>query len=203
MTNTLLDKRTTILATIRENAPSPRLLDIGCGQNPEEGFVGIDLHSPLDSVEKVDLYAYPWQFPDGSVDYFRASHFLEHVPDWDAHFTEVYRCLKSDGYYEIISPFYLNHRWWQDPDHKQPILQERFMYLSHEWRKAVKMDHYGAAVNFKIDGWFELFHPDYLNAGFSEERIAWDRTHSFNVIDDIACILKKLPMEEAVPLGVD
>lgn len=196
MSQTLLDKRTEMLSAIRRDVESPRLLDIGCGQNPEEGFTGIDLHSPLESVEKIDLYAYPWPLPDGSVDYFRASHFLEHVPDWDAHFTEVYRCLKPSGYYEIISPFYLNHRWWQDPDHKQPILQERFAYLSHAWRKAVKMDHYGAKVNLEIDGWFEMLHSDFRDKGFSEETLAWHKTHSYNVIDDVAVILRKLSMED-------
>ena len=192
---TLFDKREEILSRLKTNAPSPRLLDIGCGQSPSEGFVGVDLHSPLEGIEKADLYSYPWPYPDGSVDYFRASHFLEHVPDWDAHFIEVYRCLKDGGYYEIVSPFYLNHRWWQDPDHKQPILQERFHYLSHKWRKEVKMDHYGAVVNFEIDGWYELFHPDFLNKGFDDDKMAWAKTHYFNVIDDIACILVKLPME--------
>lgn len=192
---TLLDKRNEIIAAVQRDSVSPRLLDIGCGQSPEEGFVGIDLHSPLDSVEKVDLYSYPWPFPAASVDYFRASHFLEHVPDWDAHFREIYRCLKVGGYYEIISPFYLNHRWWQDPDHKQPILQERFMYLSQGWRKAVKVDHYGAEVNFEMEAWFELLHRDFLNKGYAEDTMEWHKTHSFNVIDDVAVLLKKLPME--------
>jgi len=190
----LLEIRTKLLDGIRAERSSLVLADIGCGQSPEDGFTGYDYHSTTPGVIHADLYNAPWPFADNSVDYFRASHFLEHVPDWDYHFSEVYRSLRMGGYYEIISPYYLNNRWWQDPDHKQPILHERFSYLSHEWRKAVKMDHYGAVVNFEVVQWFELLNEDFREQGYSTEAIYWHKRHSFNIIDDLALILKKLPI---------
>src|SRR3990167_6002041 len=194
----LYELRDELLAKIKaSNNGSSCLYDLGCGQNLEDGFIGIDLSAKGERIRNVNLYKYPWDIESGSVDYFRASHFLEHVPDWDAHFTEVYRCLKPGGYYEIISPYYLNNRWVQDPDHKQPILQERFMYLSRDWLKINKNEHRDdlAQVNFEVIGWFELLNDDFRDQGFADDFIRWHKMHSWNVIDDVALVLKKIPME--------
>jgi SAM-dependent methyltransferase len=173
----------------------PVAYDLGCGVTVEEGFKGIDFHSNGVGVEKIDLYSYPWPIADESVDYFRASHFLEHVPDWDAHFTEIYRCLKPGGFYEIIVPYYWNSRWVQDPDHKQGIVGERLKYLMQPWRKINRIDHYGAKVNFEVVGWFELLHEDFRDQGFDADYMAFARKHWINVIDDVATVIKKLPLE--------
>jgi SAM-dependent methyltransferase len=187
----LLDLRKELLA---ERGDNPVKYDLGCGQNPEEGFIGIDLCSPTEGVRRIDLYQYPWPIETESVDYFRASHFLEHVPDWDAHFSEIYRCLKPGGYYEIIAPYYKNDRWFQDPDHKQAILHQRFAYLRREWLLANKIEHGRAVVNFVPVQWFELLNDDFRDQGFDAAFIEWHKLHSWNVIDDLAVILRKEPL---------
>ena len=191
----LLDLRADLLSRAGDGAVK---VDLGCGQNPLEGFIGADVHSPHPDVEKIDLYSYPWPWADGSVDYFRASHFLEHVPDWDAHFREIYRCLKPSGCYEIIVPYYWNSRWAQDPDHKQAIVGERFRYLMQPWLKINKIDHYGAGVNFELIGYFELLNEDFQDQGFDATYIAWCKKHLINCIDDIAVVLRKIPLTEGV-----
>jgi predicted SAM-dependent methyltransferase len=188
----LLDLRKQII----DSMTSPVLYELGCGENPEPGFTGLDVFSPREDVLKVDLYKYPWPIDSESVDYFRASHFLEHIPDWDAHFNEIYRCLKPGGCYEIIVPYYWNSRWAQDPDHKQTIVGERFKYLMQPWRKMNKISHYGATVNFEMIGWFELLNEDFLNQGYDDDYMRWARAHLINVIDDIACVIRKLPLED-------
>lgn len=188
----LLELRDHLLSSL---GPDAVKLDIGCGSAPEEGFRGIDLLSPLEGVEKIDLYKYPWPIESESVDYFRASHFVEHVPDWDAHFAEIYRCLKPGGHYEIICPYYWNSRWAQDPDHKQAIVGERFRYLMQPWRKANGIAHYGASVNFEAVGWFELLNEDFQDAGYDDSYMAWAKKHLVNVVDDVATVIKKVPLE--------
>lgn len=195
------DARADLLEKIRAENQEPVLYDLGCGKVPHEGFTGIDFHSDHLGALKFDLYASPWPIPDESVDYFRASHFLEHVPDWDQHFAEIYRTLKPGGYYEIIAPFYRSDRWFGDPDHKQPILQRRFIYLDAAWRTSQGIDHYGARVNLSVVLWFEVLHDDYRDTGMSDEAIAWAREHYWNVIDDVALILRKEPMPEAEAAG--
>jgi predicted SAM-dependent methyltransferase len=73
----------------RRHAPKPTLveakstpslrLDLGCGQNPKEGFEGVDMYGDK-AKHKVDLFKFPWPFEDNSVEEIHASHFLEHVP---------------------------------------------------------------------------------------------------------------------------
>lgn len=189
----LNDARAEILASLPGN---PVLYDLGCGKVPFEGFRGIDAHSNHPGIDTIDLYSYPWPIPDNSVDYYRASHFVEHVPDWDAHFSEVWRTLKPGGHYEILAPFYRSDRWFGDPDHKQPILYRRFIYLDASWRKSQQIDHYGARVNFSVANYFEALHDDFLNNGQSEDAIQYAREHFWNVIDDVALILRKEPMPD-------
>jgi predicted SAM-dependent methyltransferase len=60
-------------------SPSELKLDLGCGQNPREGFDGVDLYGDK-AKHKVDLFKFPWPFADNSVDEIHCSHFMEHIP---------------------------------------------------------------------------------------------------------------------------
>jgi hypothetical protein len=63
-----------------EAAPRSELkLDLGCGQNPKEGFEGVDIRGGK-AKHVVDLFTFPWPFRDESVDEIHASHLLEHIP---------------------------------------------------------------------------------------------------------------------------
>jgi hypothetical protein len=58
-------------------------LNLGCGKHPlaeSEGWVNAD-RVPLPGVNHVmDLFRYPWGFPDDTFDEFLASHIIEHIP---------------------------------------------------------------------------------------------------------------------------
>jgi SAM-dependent methyltransferase len=192
------DIRTDLLKTIRKDVSDPVLYELGSGITPHEEFVGLDFYATHERVKRMDLFSTPWDIPDESVDFYRSSHFLEHVPDWNAHFQQVYRTLKPGGYYEIIAPFYKSDRWWGDPDHKQPILYRRFAYLNQEWLTKVNIAHSpsNANVNFDIVAYFECLHDDYANAGLSDDALNWAKEHNWNCIDDLALVLKKIPMPE-------
>jgi len=64
---------------VEATAPDMLKLDLGCGQNPKEGFEGVDLYGDK-ARHKIDLFKFPWPFLDESVDEIHASHFLEHIP---------------------------------------------------------------------------------------------------------------------------
>jgi hypothetical protein len=61
------------------SAPTSLKLDLGCGENPKEGFEGVDLYGEK-AKHKIDLFKFPWPFKDNSVEEIHCSHFLEHVP---------------------------------------------------------------------------------------------------------------------------
>lgn len=54
-------------------------LDIGCGGNKQEGFVGMDVREMpnVDIVHNIEQF--PWPLPDESVSLAVASHVLEHI----------------------------------------------------------------------------------------------------------------------------
>lgn len=196
----LLAIRTGIFRRLRRKTAKPVLYNLGCGKDQLNGFVGLDLFAKGKDIKKTDLFRFPWvadgkKIPNESVDYLYASHFIEHVPDWDGFFSEAYRVLKTGGYFEVLAPYYTSVRAWQDPDHKQAISEARFCYLNQEWLKRVHRDHFGARVNFEIyrNLWFYLWHGDYLSRDESAREFA--KAHYLNVVEDVACILVKIPLE--------
>jgi SAM-dependent methyltransferase len=108
-------------------------LDIGCGENKNPGFVGIDM-LPLKGVDIVwDLEEFPWPLPDESVLTATASHVLEHINPHKGVFinfmNEVWRVLKKDGQFAFVVPHASSHGYQQDPTHVNMINETTMHYF--------------------------------------------------------------------------
>ncbi len=72
-------------------------LDIGCGRNKKEGFIGIDIDPDRDA----DIISTALHLPikDSIVDKINCSHFLEHLYPEEAQklFDEIFRILRGGG----------------------------------------------------------------------------------------------------------
>ena len=80
-------------------------IDLACGQNKKDGFIGVDI-APGDGVDLVhDLNKYPWPFKDNSVTAINISHYIEHVPDLIKFMNELHRIMKVGGTCEIVAPY--------------------------------------------------------------------------------------------------
>lgn len=133
-------------------------LDLACGDNKKEGFIGVDMveTSSVDIIHNLNIY--PWPFEDNSVDEIYCSHYIEHIPhnvnngdnrDGLIQFMdEVYRILKTEGKINIIAPYYKNERAFGDPTHCRYIGDLSFLYWSKQWREINKLSHYGINCNF-------------------------------------------------------
>jgi hypothetical protein len=112
-------------------------LDLGCGPNPKEGFVGID-RIKFPGVKKVvNLGVKPLPYKAGSVDEVHASHFLEHLTATQRCFlmNDLYRVMKPGAKATIIVPHWASSRAYGDPTHQWPPIGELwFFYLNREWR---------------------------------------------------------------------
>lgn len=112
-------------------------LDLGCGNNPREGFRGVDIRQ-FDSVSEIVDLTGPWPWEDESVEEAHSSHFVEHLSAEERiHFVnELYRVLIPDGTCQIIVPHWASTRAYGDLTHKWPPVSEFwFFYLSKGWRK--------------------------------------------------------------------
>jgi predicted SAM-dependent methyltransferase len=190
-------------------------LDLGCGQNPKEGFEGVDLYGEK-AKHKVDLFKFPWAFKDDSVEEINCSHFLEHVParevgenDLDlssgthvfdqfvgqdmlfAFMDECWRILKKDGWMHIVVPSGRSSRAFWDPTHRRFFMQETFLYFNREWRRSQGLDHYRVKANFD----FDLGHTMPQEEGLRNAEVQRDRfVHLWNVTADWIAKLKKVPL---------
>lgn len=96
-------------------------LNIGCGANPEEGWINVDFNPQFDHVLKIDLRAKPWPFEDQSFDTVLASHVLEHFRDEELFniMAECGRVLRVGGHLIGITPHALHSSAYANPFHRQ------------------------------------------------------------------------------------
>lgn len=112
-------------------------LDLGCGKNKREGFIGVDTikFDGVDVVLDVGTDRWPWE--DGSVEEVHCSHMVEHLTALQRiHFAnELYRVLKVGGKALVITPHWASTRAFGDLTHQWPPVSEFwYFYLNKGWR---------------------------------------------------------------------
>lgn len=163
-------------------------LDIACGQNKKEGFIGVDIVK-MPGVDVVhDLTVFPWPFKDDSVDEAFISHYIEHTPCLIKFMNELHRIMKKGAICNITAPYYNSMRAWQDPTHTRAISEASFLYYNLQWRKDNKLDHYPITADFDFQYGYN-FYPEW--AARNEELRAYAAKHFTNVIMDICVMLTK------------
>ena len=80
-------------------------IDIGCGSNKREGFIGIDYAKNPGVDFVLDLTNDPLPFGDRTVDHVFSSHFLEHVHAPNHIFSEIGRVCRDGAKIEIWTPY--------------------------------------------------------------------------------------------------
>lgn len=160
------------------DTPTPEgfCVDLGSGATPPPGFVGIDLTCATKPSTKMlldptwcdpgevyefdlvrplcDDTAMGWPLADGSVDYLRASHFVEHVPApfWDPRrlrmvypmvefMREAHRVCRHGATVELVHPNLQSVRAFQDPTHCHYLPAQLWAYADRTWRQANDLDH--------------------------------------------------------------
>lgn len=139
---------------------APLKLDLGCGKNPREGFVGVDSRDFGQPV-KADLRK-PWPWADGSVEEVHCSHFIEHLTATERiHFVnELARVMKPDAKATVIVPHWASCRAYGDLTHQWPPVSEFwFYYLSKDWRAANAPHSDGYTCDFEAV-WGYSMRPD-------------------------------------------
>jgi SAM-dependent methyltransferase len=182
-------------------------LDLGCGPNPKEGFIGVDSIAFPKVDWLCDLSKAPWIFrpntknPNGSpalcepmpaesVEAIYTSHFVEHLTGAQRilFFNEAYRVLKPGGKIQVIVPDWSHDRAYGDPTHQWPPFSRwSFLYLNREWR-AGNAPHAGYDCNFvgpisgSLEAWVAVKHT---------EAQMFASQHYVNAMMDLMCELEK------------
>lgn len=156
---------------VKAEPAGPTKLDLGCGKNPREGFIGVDsrafgqqaicdLSKPKWAFKQTkDLPPFglvldssgQWILPDSSVDEVHCSHFVEHLtgPERIHFVNELWRVLKPGGKATIITPHWASCRAYGDLTHQWPPVSEFwFYYLSKAWRDSQAPHNDGYTCDF-------------------------------------------------------
>lgn len=94
-------------------------LDLGCGENKQEGFLGMDIRG-LPTVDIIhDIEVFPWPLADNSCVVIVCSHLVEHIKPWYSipFMDECWRLLEVGGDLAISTPYPGSRGYWQDPTH--------------------------------------------------------------------------------------
>jgi hypothetical protein len=173
-------------------------LDLGCGQNKREGFIGVDKFA-AEGVDVVhDLCScstdsftgrkhanFPW--PDNSVGEVHCSHFFEHIPALvrPLFMDELWRVMAHGAKALFITPFSRSYRATQDFTHEwPPITEQSYLYFNKSWREANKLTH--GYYDMQCD--FDWMYADAMRAdwaGKHEQQRAFAREHYMNVVEDL------------------
>ena len=104
-------------------------LDIGCGENKREGFIGMDSRN-VKCVDIVhDLQELPWPIDDDSCFAINASHVLEHLKPWKFFevMDEAWRVTAEGGGIDIKVPVGISYK--TDPSHTIEFNHLSFWHL--------------------------------------------------------------------------
>ena len=82
----------------------PKRIDVGCGNSPKEGCIGVDLYVDEATI-KGDITKME-SFLDNYVEYVYTAHLLEHLKDSDVPvaMSQIFRVLESGGTWEVEVP---------------------------------------------------------------------------------------------------
>lgn len=153
--------RTTKLKVVEK--VEPLKLDIGCGINKREGFIGCDIQQFAGVDRVLDVREIPWPWDSESVDEVVCAHFVEHLTGTERipFFNELCRVLKTGASAQIITPDWSNACAYGDPSHQWPPMSGWYpFYLNAEWRK-VNAPHVDYTCDFDFvvggswDQWLE------------------------------------------------
>ncbi len=152
-------------------------LNLGCGYDIKEGYINLDLVDYGGNTLH-DINTFPYPFEDNTFDEVYCSHILEHVNNFHNTITEIFRIMKPNGTLIVYAPFFLNTKYYGEPDHKIPFsirtfdnyefIGNRKLKFYEKWKLNHRTNYQGKASfevlekkfitsHFKVLSWLDFF----------------------------------------------
>ena len=109
------------------------ILNLGCGHNLIPEAINVDIVDYGGNIVH-DLNTVPYPFADNEFDLILCHHVLEHLNDFHKSITELHRIAKNKARIHVLVPFFLNTKYFGDPDHRIPFSIRSFdnyEYIAH------------------------------------------------------------------------
>lgn len=111
-------------------------LNMGCGNKPVAGYLGVDRY-PCAAVNVICDLSRPLPFSDNSVDGFLLDNVIEHVHDIPALMMEIARTGKRGAKVIVVTPHFTSLSSWKDPTHVHHL-----SYFSFDHFEKNSVSHY-------------------------------------------------------------
>lgn len=145
--------------TASDSASTPRRLNVGCGVDIRPGWVNLDMVD-YGGNTLTDLNRYPWPFPDSHFDEVLASHILEHMGNFNAVVTELWRVSRPGALIVVRVPFFLSTKYYSEPDHRIPFgirsfdnyedISGKKLKFYERWKRGHRTN-YGSRARFVVE----------------------------------------------------
>jgi len=143
-------------------------LNIGCGKDLKKDYVNIDIVDYGGNVIH-DLNSYPFPFEENSFDEIYASHILEHLDNFHKAITELYRISKPGAIIIVYAPFFLNTKYFGEPDHKIPFsirTFDNYEYIENRKLKFYEKWKLNHRTNYEGKAKFEIIGKKFITSHF-------------------------------------
>lgn len=144
-------------------------LNLGCGKDLKKDYVNLDIVD-YGGNQIHDINTFPYPFPDNHFDEIYASHVLEHIDNFNKTITELYRILKPDGLMIVFAPFFLNTKYFGDPDHKIPFsirTFDNYEYIGSRKLKFYEKWKLNHRTNYETGVQFEILDKRFITSHFA------------------------------------
>jgi len=105
-------------------------LNLGCGTNKVEGYLGVDkIKTPASDIIH-NLNSFPYPFEDNSVEEIVMDNVLEHLQDVIKVMEELYRICIPGALIHINVPYFKSNSAFTDPTHRHFFTETSFKYFN-------------------------------------------------------------------------
>lgn len=143
-------------------------LNLGCGYDIKEGYINIDVIDYGGNLIH-DLNSFPYPFDDNTFDEIYCSHILEHLDNFNNTINEIYRIAKPNSILIVYAPFFLNTKYFGEPDHKIPFsirTFDNYEYIENKKLKFYEKWKLHHRTNYKGKAQFEILEKKFNVSNF-------------------------------------
>ena len=137
---------------------SVKLLNLGCGCRPREGYLNVDQAETTRPDLVWDLNVYPYPLPKNHFEHIHVGDVVEHLENIPAFMEEFWDLLIPNGTVEITTPHFSCANSCTDPTHKYHLGYFSFDYFT----ETSELNFYSRA-RFTIDSRSIAFHHNLVN----------------------------------------
>lgn len=125
-------------------------LNLGCGRNPEPGWLNVDERAGFGIDVTADLeLSLPWS--DNSVKKIRMIHVFEHIKNTLGLMEELHRVAKPNAILLMKLPYGSSDAAWEDPTHVRPYFLHSFGFFSQPYYARADYNYRGDWQPVQID----------------------------------------------------